>query len=211
MLACLLLFSVVPVFAGCSSDQNEVPVLHTDLDYENLNTEVKQLTLSAFQKPEDHSLTPAEEQNLKKARVKVQGLIAYKPELYSNYFIAAKAAYLVGDYTTAIQYVQQCVGIGFPSGTSPTFYEQTVAEAKYIESRSWFNLHEYQRAADAAAIAARIEPKSVLYRMAEARAEFQMGHDTTTTGILKEVLKLDPRNTEAQKLMDLLKRNPAKL
>ena len=192
--------------SGCGSSETEVPILHTDMDYDALNKEVKNLTLSAFTKPEDRSLTDEEEHNLKVAAIKVQGLIAYKPDMYSNYFIAAKIAYLLDDWQTAISYAQQCISREWPPGTSQTFYVQTLAEAKYLESRSWFNLHDYQKAADSAQYAVRLENKSVVYRLAEARAEAQMHHDKSAAGILKDVLKLDPRNTEAKKLLDLIGR-----
>jgi tetratricopeptide (TPR) repeat protein len=172
--------------------------------------DVQTLTLGPFQKNDSSSLNLKEQSDLRKAGVKVQALIGFKPEIYGNYFIAGKIAYLLEDYPTAVNDFNECVLHPWPVHTDKDFYIQTLSEARYLASRSLFNEGRFQDAADQAAIAVRFEPKSVEYRLAEARAEIQLHHDRTAIGILMDVLKMDPRNAEAKKMLAFIKRNPSK-
>jgi len=206
----LLVVIVIIIARGTSAGENEVPVMHTDLDYESVSKEVEKMTFPIYARSLDRPLSADEEQTLKKALIKMQGLIAYRPDMYNNYFNAAKAYHLLGDYQTAIKYAQTASSIGFPSGSPTTEYLQNCAAAKYIESRAWFNLRDYQKAADAGAQAVHFDSHGLNYRIAEARAEIQMGHDNSALGILNDVLKIDPSNTDARNLIEFVNRNPSK-
>ena len=196
--------------AGCQTSPDEVPVLRTDQDYADTMDEVQKLTIGPFQKNDSASITPKEQTDLRKAAVKIQALIGFKPDIYGNYFIAGKIAYLLEDYPTAINDFNECVIRPWPIHSDKDYYIQTLSEARYLASRSLFNVGRFQDAADQAAIAVRFEPKSVEYRLAEARAEIQLHHDHTAIGILNDVLKMDPGNEEARKLLAFVKRNPSK-
>lgn len=202
---------IVLVSRSCSADETQAPIIHTDLEYEQIMNDVKNLTLGPFTKPEDRDLTAQEEHNLRLAAIKMQGLIGFKPGLYKNYYIAGKIAFLLGDYPTAKIDFDKTVSCGWPTGTSQSDYIQMMAEGHYMQSRCMFLMAPdqadprtyYQLAADLAAEAVHTEPTSALYRMAEARAELQMGHDQTAQGLLLSVLNLDPNNTEARKMLAL--------
>jgi tetratricopeptide (TPR) repeat protein len=196
--------------AGCGSSDSEVPILHTQQDYDTQLEDVQKLTLGPFTKFDSgHSLSMKEESELRQAQMKVEGLIGYDPE-FNNYFIAGKIAYTLGQYTTAIQSFNQCVQQPLPKGASNDQYTRTLSEAHYLSSLCFFNLRDYAKAADEAAIAAHYVPESALYLVAGAQALVQLNRDKDAEPLLLKALKLDPRNDKAAQLLLFIRRHPQK-
>lgn len=189
---------------SCSADENEVPILHTANDYAVLMGQVQKLTETTLSKPPDSAISLNEQHNLRIALVKVKGLIGYRPDVYANYWIAGKCAYLLGDYPTAESFFYQGTEVPWKGDFDKKDYLDNMADTRYMLSKSYFQEKQYQKAADWALNAVRLHPDSADYRLAEAQAEIQLKHDDAARGILLEALQIDPNLAEARTLLHMI-------
>ena len=206
MLICAI-FAGGVFIRGWGNSEMEVPIIRTSDQYDALVIQVEKLSKAPLEKSDDASLTVQEEHDLRVAAIKVKGLIGFMPQRYSNYLLAGKISFLLQDYPTAQTYFYQCIEQPWTPDEDKTVYIQSYAETHYMLSKCLFLQHIYQKAADEAQMASRMEPMSDQYKLAEAEAEAQLGHDTAAAGILKDAYKINPNNTRVVALYNQILRS----
>lgn len=166
--------------------------------------DVQKLTEKTLAKPPDSAISLNEEHNLRVALVKVKGLIGFRPDVYANYWIAGKCAYLLGDYPTAETFFYQGSAVPWKGEFDKKDYLDNMADTRYMLSKCYFQEKQYQKAADWALNAVKLHPDSADYRLAEAQAEIQLKHDDAARGILIEALQINPNLAEARTLLHMI-------
>jgi len=221
-----LLLLLVITLAGCrggSGAIDAVPVIRTQAEYDNYVIEAQKLSQEPMKKFDaGEPLSEVEKKDLQQALFLFEGMAAFDPtgpNSYLPFFASGKINHTLGNYQRSLENFQQCISVaptrGKPTKLTPDISEDdrvllmTIAEARYLASLCYFELRDFGDAAHQANLANQIVPNSANYRVAEARAELEIGNEMKAVQLIAEALYIDPNHKIAQQVAKLLNMQPA--
>ncbi len=157
-------------------------------------------------------LTDNDKDNLREAANIFDGLIAFSPAQYANYFGAGKMRFALNEYERSFNLMQQAITLAPPPNTKPSQdVIEMVAEAHYVSSECLVAMQRFAEAAEAARLACQWIPTSANYVAAQASAELQLKDEDKARMLVIKALGIDPKNKRALQLAKLLEVKMPKL
>lgn len=199
------LLAAVCILAGCEpSGKGQVPIIRNGDTYARVLNEAETLNRDILERYDrDDELTREDLEALEESKLKLLGLIGFKPDAFPLHFALAKVEQGLGNHASALDSFRQCIALSPADPTDPAI-RATVAEAHGQMARSQIFLNAYSDAAESAKLAIEFGPDNPDYRYYLASAANELGDPKTALDLLGEALELVPDHARSLRLKRLI-------
>jgi tetratricopeptide (TPR) repeat protein len=203
-LAALVALFTVLTTASCSRPSSEPLLIQSSSEYQDVLNEVERLTKGPLEKYDlEEKLEDAEKKDLRTAIQKVEGLVAFRPNNFANYFLLGKIYQALDEHEAALTNFRESIDL-IAENASDQKMEVVYADAYALRSRSLERMGVYEEAESDIKKALTIYPDGPDYLAQLASVEIQLGKLTDARFHLARATSLFPDHARSLRLIKLI-------
>lgn len=188
---------------GCQPDANEPPIYRNGDDYQEALSKVRELTKEPFEAlHEGFPISEREKKNLLEADRLIDGMIAYKSDIYAPYVLKGLTKRALGDFERAKKAFEQAMLLApkDPKGDN----RGTVGRVYDEMSTLFFEQNDFSGAEGYSETAVSLVPDDPSILTNAASIKVQLNKPEEALSLLERALKRDPNYARALDLKKLV-------